>query len=119
MLVRERARRTVRVEERETHWLARGFFHAARALEVVEIRSGEARGRGVDLDAGRLEIKGEGERDRVKGRLRRRANGRVEGEWIVNRRCRGRLTVPARSARRTSFGSSDRLPNVLREAHRD
>ena len=54
VLVRERARGTVRVEERETHWLARGFFHAARALEVVEVRSGDAWGSGVDLDAGRL-----------------------------------------------------------------
>ena len=52
VLVRERARGTFRVEERETHWLARGFFHAARALEVVEVRSGAAWGRGVDLDAG-------------------------------------------------------------------
>src|SRR6266511_1296688 len=69
VLVRERARRTVRVEERAAHGLARSLFNRARALEVVEVRRGEARARGVDLDACRLEFQGEGERDRVEGGL--------------------------------------------------
>jgi hypothetical protein len=36
---------------------------AARAMEVVEVRGGEALGRGFDLNAGRLEGESEGERD--------------------------------------------------------
>jgi len=50
VLVRERARRTVRVEEREANGLTCGLFDRARALEVVEVRRGEARARSVDLD---------------------------------------------------------------------
>ena len=71
VLVRERARRTVRLEEREAHGLTCGLLDGARALEVVEARRGEARARSVDLDACRLEFQGEGERDRVEGSLRR------------------------------------------------
>lgn len=51
VLVRERARRAVRVEEREPHGLTCGLFDRARTLEVVEVRRGEARARSVDLDA--------------------------------------------------------------------
>ena len=42
VLVRERARRTVRVEEREAHGLTCGLLDGARALEVVEVRRGSA-----------------------------------------------------------------------------
>src|SRR5258708_7025496 len=70
VLVRERARGTVRVEEREPHGLTCGLLDGARALEVVEVRRGEARTRGVDLDACRFESGSEGQRDRVGGRLR-------------------------------------------------
>ena len=38
------------------------------ALEIVEVRCGEARARCIELDVGRLQ--GETERDRVEGRLR-------------------------------------------------
>ena len=54
VLVRERARRTARVKEGEAHGLPRRLLDGARALEVVEVRGGEARTRSVDLDAGRL-----------------------------------------------------------------
>jgi|SRR5580704_1204911 hypothetical protein len=40
VLVQERARRTVRVEEREAHGLTCGLLDSARALEVVEVRPG-------------------------------------------------------------------------------
>ena len=39
-----------------------GLLDGARALEVVEVRSGEPRTRGVDLDACRFEGGSEGER---------------------------------------------------------
>ena len=107
VLVRERARRTLRVEEREAHGLTCGLLDGARALEVVEVRRGEARARSVDLDACRLEIQGEGERDRVEGRLRRAVNaeeramriGRIRvhrqragGARYVDDACRRRFT---------------------------
>jgi hypothetical protein len=57
VLVRERARRTVRVEEREAHMLTCGLLDGARALEIVEFRRGEPRTRSVDLDACRLEVR--------------------------------------------------------------
>lgn len=41
VLVRERAGWLVWPDEREADRLARAFFHAARAVEVVESRSGE------------------------------------------------------------------------------
>src|SRR5580700_2097954 len=71
VLVRERARWIVRVEKREAHGLTCGLLDSARALEVVKVRRGEARTRSVDLDACRLEVQCEGERDRVEGCLRR------------------------------------------------
>jgi hypothetical protein len=74
ILVRERACRTVRVEEREAHGLTCRLLDGARALEVIEVRRGEAGARSVDLDACRLEFQGEGERDRVEGGLRRAVN---------------------------------------------
>ena len=60
LLVRERARGTVRVEERETHGLTSGLLDGARALEVVQVRRGEPRTRGIDLDACRFEGGSEG-----------------------------------------------------------
>ena len=45
VLVRECSRRTVRVDEREAYGLMCGLLDAARALEVVEVRRGEARAR--------------------------------------------------------------------------
>src|SRR5204862_8265649 len=72
VLVRERSRWTVRVEKRETYGLTCSLLNGARALEVVEVRRREARARSVDLDAGGLEVGGEGDCDRVECRLRRR-----------------------------------------------
>ena len=69
ILVRERARRTVCVEEREAHGLTCGLLDGARALEVADVRRSEARARSVDLDACGLEIQSEGERDRVEDSL--------------------------------------------------
>jgi len=69
VLVGERACRTVRVEECEPHRLTCGLLDGAPPLEVGEVRRGEVRGRSVDLDARRLEIQGEGDRDRVERRL--------------------------------------------------
>src|SRR5262249_4666070 len=69
VLVRERACRPVLVEEREAHGLTRSLFDRARALEVVEVRCGEARAHSIDLDVCRLEFQGKGERDRVEGGL--------------------------------------------------
>jgi hypothetical protein len=57
VFVRERARRTVRIEECEAHGLTCGLFDRACALEVVEVRRGEARARSVDLDP-RYEVAG-------------------------------------------------------------
>jgi hypothetical protein len=45
VLVRERARRTIHVEEGEAHGLTCALLDGARALEVVEDRRGEARAR--------------------------------------------------------------------------
>jgi hypothetical protein len=108
ILVRERACRTVRVEEREAHGLTCRLLDGARALEVIEVRRGEAGARSVDLDACRLEFQGEGERDRVEGGLRRAVNdaehramriGRVRvprqragAARYVDNACRGRFT---------------------------
>jgi hypothetical protein len=41
LLVREGARRTVRVEDRKAHGLACSLFDGARALEVIEVRRRE------------------------------------------------------------------------------
>ena len=71
VLVRERSGRTVRVEEREANRFTCGRLDGARTLEIIETRGGEARARGVDLDACRLKVQGEGERDRVERRLGR------------------------------------------------
>src|SRR5215471_15260699 len=71
VLVRKLAGRTVRVEERKAHWLTRRLFDRACTCTVVEVRCGEPRTRGIDLNANRLKVKGEGERDRIEGRLRR------------------------------------------------
>ena len=46
-LVREAARRPVRVEQRQPHRLARPLLHAARPPEVVQIRRGEPRARRI------------------------------------------------------------------------
>src|SRR5262245_46081095 len=75
VVVRERARRSVRVEEREAHGLTCTLFDCARALEIVEVRRGEARTRSVDFDACRREFYRECERDRVESSLRRAVNG--------------------------------------------
>jgi len=56
VLVRERARGAVPVEEREPHGLTSGLLDGARALEVVQVRRGEPRTRGIDL--GCLSIRG-------------------------------------------------------------
>src|ERR1700733_15829601 len=74
VLVREGARRTVRVKEREAHGLPRGLFDRARALEEVEVRRGEARTRSVDVDACLVQFQGEGERDCIESSLRRAVN---------------------------------------------
>src|SRR5262245_57966717 len=71
VFVREAARRAVRVEERQAHRLARALFDGARASELVEIGGGETRARRVHLDARGLELVGEGDGDRVEGRLGR------------------------------------------------
>ena len=108
VLVRERARRTVRSEKREAHGLACGLSDGARAPEVVEVRRSEARARCVDLDACRLKFYGEGERDRVEGGLRRAVSGtehramrtgrvrvyrqRAGGAGCVDDACRRRFT---------------------------
>ena len=65
MATTPRTRRTVRVEERQAHRLTCGLLNGARVLEVVEVRRGKAGARSVDLDAGRLEVEGEGDRNRV------------------------------------------------------
>jgi hypothetical protein len=97
-LVRERARRTVLVEERKAHGMTRGLLDGARALEVVEVRRGEARAYSIDLDACRLEFNGEGERDRVEGSLRRAVNG---AEHLAMRI--GRVRVQRQRARAARY----------------
>src|ERR1700722_14745804 len=115
VLVRERARRTVRVEEREAHGLLCGLFDAARALEIVEVRRGETRARGVDLDACRLEFQGEGERDRVEGRLRRAVNDaehramRIGRLGVLRQRAGGARYVDDASRRRFTKEGKHRL----------
>jgi hypothetical protein len=54
--VRERTCRAVRAEQRDTHRLAGALLDSLRASIVVEVRLGEARGDGVDLDPGRLQL---------------------------------------------------------------
>jgi hypothetical protein len=56
ILVRERARRTVRSKEREAHGLTCGLLDRACPFEVIKVRRGEARTGGVDLDAGRGDL---------------------------------------------------------------
>jgi AcrR family transcriptional regulator len=50
VLVRERAGRTIRAEQRQADRFACALLHAARAAEVVERRGGVARTRDIDLD---------------------------------------------------------------------
>src|SRR5271156_1177480 len=61
VLVRERARRTIRPEQRKSHWLTSALLDGPRACIVVEIRLGIARTSGVDFDPGRLELDRHGE----------------------------------------------------------
>ncbi len=69
IVVRVRARPTIRAEQRQSHGLACSLLYRARALEVVEVGRREARTRGVDLDSSELEVGSKGDGDRVKGRL--------------------------------------------------
>lgn len=88
VLVRERARRTVRADEREAHSFTCALFDRARAPEVVKIGRGKARTGNVDLDVCRLEFNSEGQRDRVQGRFRRAVG---EAENIAVREARVRV----------------------------
>ena len=73
--VRECTCRAVRAEQRNANRLAGAFLDSLRARIVVEVRLGEARRDGVDLDPGRLQLDGHGERYSVESRLGRRVDG--------------------------------------------
>jgi hypothetical protein len=83
VLVRIRACRAVRIEEREAHRFARGLLDRTRALKVVKVRRGKAWARSVNLNASRLEVCGESDRDRVERRLRPRVDPDQDRRWLV------------------------------------
>jgi hypothetical protein len=66
--VRERTCRAVRAEQRNANRFAGAFLDSLRAGIVVGVRLGEARRDGVDLDPGRLQLDGHGERHSVESR---------------------------------------------------
>src|ERR1700683_725863 len=69
VIVRERARRTARRKQRESHWFAGALCDRARACIVVQVRLGVALAGGVDLDPRWLQLDRHGDRHSVQSRL--------------------------------------------------
>ena len=90
------ARRTIRTEQREAHRFTGALLDSLRVRVVVQVRLGEARAGGVDLDPSRPQARSHGERHSVESRLGRRVDGaedRAPGE--------GRVGVPRQRASAT------------------